>query len=69
MSVYRPTYKDPKTGETKKTATWWYEFTYMGNRYREPANTKRKTLAVEAEKTATPSARKGNGRHADAVAD
>jgi len=50
MSVYRPTYRDPKTGETKESAQWWYEFTYAGKRYREPARTTRKTIAVAAEK-------------------
>ena len=50
MSVYRPTYKDPKTGETKEAAVWWYEFTYAAKRIRESAKTTRKTIAVEAEK-------------------
>lgn len=50
MSVYRPTYKDPKTGETKEAAQWWYEFSFAGKRIRESAKTARKTVAVEAEK-------------------
>jgi hypothetical protein len=49
VSVYRPTYKDKNTGNTKESAQWWYEFTYAGKRYREPAKTTRKTIAVEAE--------------------
>ena len=50
MSVYRPTYKDPQTGETKEAAIWWYEFSFAGKRIRESAKTPRKTVAVEAEK-------------------
>lgn len=50
MSVYKPTYRDKKTGESKEAAQWWYEFTFAGKRYREPAKTTRKTIAVEAEK-------------------
>lgn len=50
MAVFQPTYKDPKTGETRHTKTWWYEFTYLGKRIRESANTTRKTIAIEAEK-------------------
>ncbi len=34
----------------KRGKTWWYEFTYMGRRIREGADTSRKSLAIEAEK-------------------
>lgn len=50
MSVYQPSYKDKKTGEVKQQAVWWYEFIYAGKRYRESANTTRKTLAENREK-------------------
>jgi len=50
MSVYRPTYRDPKTGETKESRVWWYEFIYGGERIRQSAKTTRKSIAVEAEK-------------------
>ena len=50
MAVYRPTYKDLKTGETKQAAVWWYEFSFAGRRIRESSKSTRKTLAVEAEK-------------------
>jgi len=50
MSVYRPKYRDPKSGELKQVDQWWYEFTYDGKRFREPAKTTRKTIAQEAEK-------------------
>lgn len=48
MSVYRPKYTDPKTGEVKESGVWWYEFTYQGRRIRESANTTKKTLAKAA---------------------
>jgi integrase len=50
MAVYRPTYKDQKTGKQKQSRQWWYEFSYAGKRIRESAKTARKTLAIEAEK-------------------
>ncbi len=50
MAVYRPTYKDQKTGESVESAIWWYEFTFAGRRIRESSKSTRKTIAVEAEK-------------------
>lgn len=50
MSVYKPTYKDPKTGERKESAQWWYKFTFGGRVYRESSKSTRKTIALEAEK-------------------
>jgi integrase len=50
MSLFRPTYKDKKTGEKKESSTWWFEFVYAGRRYRESADTSRKTLAAQREK-------------------
>jgi len=50
MSVYRPKYKDPKTGKLVQSDFWWYDFSFAGKRVRESAKTTRKTLAGEAEK-------------------
>jgi hypothetical protein len=50
MAVYRPKYRDPKTGELKEQAVWWYEFTFAGQRVRESSESTRKTIAIEAEK-------------------
>lgn len=50
MSVYRPTYRDPKTGETKQQAVWWYHFQFGGRHVQESSRSTRKTVAVEAEK-------------------
>jgi len=50
VAVYRPTYKDPKTGETKQAAVWWFNFVFAGKRYRESTKQTRKTLAQECEK-------------------
>jgi hypothetical protein len=49
MGVFRPTYKDPKTGERRQSRIWWYEFCIAGRRIRESARTTRKTVAIEAE--------------------
>jgi hypothetical protein len=49
MAVFQPTYKDPKTGELKKSDTWWYDFRFAGKRIRESAHTRLKTLAKTAE--------------------
>ena len=50
MAVYRPTYKDKQTGETKESSKWWFEFTFAGRHVRESSKSTRKTIAVEAEK-------------------
>lgn len=50
MSVFRPKYQDPKTGQVKQQAVWWYEFTFAGKRIRASAKTRSKTIAIQAEK-------------------
>jgi integrase len=50
MSVYRPTYKDPKTGKTKQQKVWWYHFQFAGRHIQESTKSTRKTIAVESEK-------------------
>jgi integrase len=50
MAVYRPSYTDPKTGELKKQAVWWYNFTFAGRRIQESSKSTRKTIAIDAEK-------------------
>lgn len=50
MALFRPTYRDQKTGKQRESTIWWYEFTFAGRRIRESAKTGRKTLATAAEK-------------------
>ena len=50
MAVYRPKYRDPKTGALVESEIWWYEFTFTGKRIRQSAKTARKTIAIQAEK-------------------
>ncbi len=50
MSVYRPSYRDTKTGKLKKQDVWWYKFSFAGRHIRESSKSKRKTVAIEAEK-------------------
>jgi integrase len=50
MAVYRPKYRDLKTGAAVQSDVWWFEFTFAGKRIRESAKTTRKTIAAEAEK-------------------
>lgn len=50
MAVYRPTYRDPKTGKLKKQAVWWYHFTFAGRRIQESSKSTRKTIAQDAER-------------------
>ena len=50
MSVYRPTYKDQKTGKTKQSKVWWYHFTFAGRHIQESSKSTRKTIATGAEK-------------------
>ena len=49
MAVYKPKYRDPKTGELVESHIWWYEFSLAGKRIRESAQTPLKTIAREAE--------------------
>jgi integrase len=50
MGVYRPQYRDKKTGEQKHTKTWYYEFLFRGRLIKESAKTTSKTVAKEAER-------------------
>ena len=50
MAVYRPKYRDPKTGELKQQLVWWYKFSFAGRRIRESSKSERKTIAIEAGK-------------------
>jgi len=49
MAIYRPTYRDPKTGERRKSSVWWYQFRMAGRRIRESTGTDKATLARKAE--------------------
>lgn len=51
MAVYRPKYRDPKSGKLVRSKVYWVEFTMAGKRVRESAKTSRKTVAGEYEKT------------------
>jgi integrase len=52
MSVYRPSYTvELKSGQRLKkvSRTWWYSFTFDGQRIQESSKSTRKTIAKEAE--------------------
>ena len=49
MAVFRPTYRNPKTGELKQSSVWWCDFMYYGRRIRESTGQTKKTLAVAYE--------------------
>jgi hypothetical protein len=49
MSVYRPKYRDRKTGEVKEQRVWWFHFTFAGRHIQESSKSTRKTIATEAE--------------------
>jgi len=50
MAVYRPQYRDQKTGKVKNSKIWWYDFTFAGRRFQESSKSSRKTIATDAEK-------------------
>ncbi len=50
MSIYRPSYRDPKTGEKKRQKIWWYSFRFAGRLIQESSKSTRKTVAQAAEK-------------------
>src|SRR2546422_223230 len=45
MSVYQPTYDDPKTGKRQKSKIWWYEFVFASKRIRASTKSSSKTVA------------------------
>jgi integrase len=45
--VYRPTYRDKKTGQRKQGAKYWLQYSHRGKKYREPAETTKKSEAVK----------------------
>lgn len=49
MSLFKPTYVDPKTGVRRQSSIWWYEFTIAGRRVRESTHSTRRTVAQTAE--------------------
>jgi hypothetical protein len=49
MAVYRPKYKNPKTGKRVQSSVYWFEFSYAGKRIRESSKQTKKTLAKVAE--------------------
>ena len=65
MSVYRPTYKDQKTGKTKQSKVWWYHFTLAGRHIQESSKSTRKTIAAEAEKKRRLEMERGFQRYRD----
>jgi integrase len=59
MAVYRPQYKDKKTGEMKHTKVWYYEFIFAGRLVKESAKTTSKTVAKLAEQARRRDLEKG----------
>jgi len=49
MAVYKPKYRDAKTGKLVSGSIWWYEFNFAGSRVRESSKSTRKTIAILAE--------------------
>src|SRR5579863_605938 len=59
MAVYRPQYKDKKTGRMKHTKIWYYEFIFAGRLVKESAKTTSKTVAKLAEQSRRRELEKG----------
>jgi len=49
MALFRPKFKDAKTGERRSASVWWYKFYFAGQCIRESSKTTSKTLAKQAE--------------------
>jgi hypothetical protein len=43
--IYRPTYKDKKTGEIKTSPFWWIQYGHRGEVKREPSHSTQKSIA------------------------
>jgi hypothetical protein len=65
MAVYRPIYRDVKTGELKQSKIWWYNFSFSGRRIQESSKSSRKTIATEAEKNRRLELERGFNQIAD----
>src|ERR1700693_1014104 len=50
MSLYKPKYRDPKTGEIKESKGFWMEFHFDGQRIRESTGMPSITRAKEVQK-------------------
>ena len=45
-SIYRPEWKNKKTGEYKKSPTWWIQYHYRGKKIRESSKSKNRVDAM-----------------------
>jgi integrase len=45
-SIFQPEWKDPKSGEYKKSPTWWIQYHYHGRKIRESAKSTNRNDAV-----------------------
>ena len=45
--IYQPVYKDKLTGEHKKTATWWIQYSVRGERFREASGSSSRSDALK----------------------
>ena len=50
MAVYRPKYRDPKTGKLIESEICWCNFRFAGKRYRKSTMSTRKTVRLEIER-------------------
>jgi hypothetical protein len=44
--VYQSPYRDPRSGEQKRTETWWIQYFHRGTRYRESSGSPHRADAV-----------------------
>lgn len=44
--VYRPKYRDRKTGKWREAQTWWIRYSWRGEKHREPAHSTKRADAV-----------------------
>lgn len=65
MAVYRPQYRDKKTGKMKHTKVWYYEFIFAGRLVKESAKTTSKTVAKLSEQARRRELEKGFNGLAD----
>jgi integrase len=49
MALFRPTYRDPKTGQVKRSRIWWLKFSWRGELIRESTKHTNKRVAEQIE--------------------
>ena len=63
MAIFQPRFKDPKSGEIRKTHVWWFKFIWRGKLIRESTKQTNKRIAQQMEAARKAALAKGESGH------